>query len=157
QVQRPAQPDAAAQQQADAQRQPLAGRLGVRAGVDDRADQDGAGQQEQGRQAVHLPRAEGQRPGGQGRRPVVEQDVQVGDVSQQRLTGGQHTHIAGTLTMQTGRTGAASLSHGTHGTYATYGTEGDRVERYFATCGRGVEPALAGELRALGASDVEPG
>src|SRR5437660_12525598 len=29
--------------------------------------------------------------------------------------------------------------------------------RYFATCGRGVEPILADELRALGAADVEPG
>src|SRR5262245_42887493 len=29
--------------------------------------------------------------------------------------------------------------------------------RYFATCGRGIEPVLAGELRALGACDVEPG
>jgi putative N6-adenine-specific DNA methylase len=27
----------------------------------------------------------------------------------------------------------------------------------FATCGRGIEPVLAGELRALGAADVEPG
>jgi putative N6-adenine-specific DNA methylase len=31
------------------------------------------------------------------------------------------------------------------------------VERYFATCGRGIEPVLAGELQALRASDVEPG
>jgi putative N6-adenine-specific DNA methylase len=31
------------------------------------------------------------------------------------------------------------------------------LERYFATCGRGVEPVLADELRALGASDVQPG
>jgi putative N6-adenine-specific DNA methylase len=30
-------------------------------------------------------------------------------------------------------------------------------ERYFATCGRGIEPVLADELRALGAADVEPG
>jgi len=30
-------------------------------------------------------------------------------------------------------------------------------ERYFATCGRGIEPVLAGELRGLGAADVEPG
>jgi putative N6-adenine-specific DNA methylase len=30
-------------------------------------------------------------------------------------------------------------------------------ERYFATCGRGVEPVLADELRALGAGGVEPG
>jgi putative N6-adenine-specific DNA methylase len=30
------------------------------------------------------------------------------------------------------------------------------TERYFATCGRGIEPVLAEELRALGASDVEP-
>jgi putative N6-adenine-specific DNA methylase len=30
-------------------------------------------------------------------------------------------------------------------------------ERYFATCGRGIEPVLADELRALGAGDVEPG
>jgi len=29
--------------------------------------------------------------------------------------------------------------------------------RYFATCGRGIEPVLAGELRDLGASDVEVG
>jgi putative N6-adenine-specific DNA methylase len=29
--------------------------------------------------------------------------------------------------------------------------------RYFATCGRGIEPVLAGELRALGAQDVQPG
>ena len=29
--------------------------------------------------------------------------------------------------------------------------------RYFATCGRGLEPVLADELRALRASDVEPG
>src|SRR5438270_6673707 len=29
--------------------------------------------------------------------------------------------------------------------------------RYFATCGRGVEPILADELRALGAADIEPG
>jgi putative N6-adenine-specific DNA methylase len=29
--------------------------------------------------------------------------------------------------------------------------------RFFATCGRGIEPVLAGELRALGAADVEPG
>ncbi len=28
---------------------------------------------------------------------------------------------------------------------------------YFATCGRGIEPVLADELRALGAADVEPG
>jgi putative N6-adenine-specific DNA methylase len=31
------------------------------------------------------------------------------------------------------------------------------LERYFATCGRGIEPVLADELRALGASDVRPG
>jgi putative N6-adenine-specific DNA methylase len=30
-------------------------------------------------------------------------------------------------------------------------------ERYFATCGRGIEPVLADELRALGAADVEAG
>jgi putative N6-adenine-specific DNA methylase len=30
-------------------------------------------------------------------------------------------------------------------------------ERYFATCGRGIEPALADELRELGAVQVEPG
>lgn len=30
------------------------------------------------------------------------------------------------------------------------------VRRYFATCARGVEPVLAGELRALGAVDVTP-
>jgi putative N6-adenine-specific DNA methylase len=29
--------------------------------------------------------------------------------------------------------------------------------RYFATCGRGIEPILADELRALGAADVSPG
>ena len=31
------------------------------------------------------------------------------------------------------------------------------TERYFATCGRGIEPVLAEELRALGAREVEPG
>jgi putative N6-adenine-specific DNA methylase len=31
------------------------------------------------------------------------------------------------------------------------------AERFFATCARGVEPVLADELRALGASDVAPG
>jgi putative N6-adenine-specific DNA methylase len=31
------------------------------------------------------------------------------------------------------------------------------LERYFATCGRGIEPMLAGELRALGAAEVAPG
>jgi putative N6-adenine-specific DNA methylase len=31
------------------------------------------------------------------------------------------------------------------------------VIRYFATCGRGIEPVLADELRALGARDVAPG
>lgn len=31
------------------------------------------------------------------------------------------------------------------------------LERFFATCGRGVEPALSGELCALGAADVEQG
>ncbi len=30
-------------------------------------------------------------------------------------------------------------------------------ERYFATCGRGIEPVLADELRALGAAQVETG
>ena len=30
-------------------------------------------------------------------------------------------------------------------------------ERFFATCGRGIETVLADELRALGAADVEPG
>ena len=30
-------------------------------------------------------------------------------------------------------------------------------ERYFATCGRGIEPVLAGELVSLGAAEVEPG
>ena len=30
-------------------------------------------------------------------------------------------------------------------------------ERFFATCGRGIETVLAEELRALGAADVEPG
>jgi putative N6-adenine-specific DNA methylase len=30
-------------------------------------------------------------------------------------------------------------------------------DRYFATCGRGIEPVLADELRALGAADVGPG
>src|SRR5581483_6563061 len=29
--------------------------------------------------------------------------------------------------------------------------------RYFATCARGIEAILAGELRELGAADVEPG
>ncbi len=31
------------------------------------------------------------------------------------------------------------------------------LTRYFATCGRGIEPVLADELRALGAADVAPG
>lgn len=31
------------------------------------------------------------------------------------------------------------------------------MTRYFATCARGLEPVLAGELTALGASDIEPG
>ena len=31
------------------------------------------------------------------------------------------------------------------------------TERFFATCARGLEVVLAGELRALGAADVEPG
>jgi putative N6-adenine-specific DNA methylase len=31
------------------------------------------------------------------------------------------------------------------------------MERFFATCGRGIEPILAGELRGLGAANVEPG
>jgi putative N6-adenine-specific DNA methylase len=31
------------------------------------------------------------------------------------------------------------------------------AETYFATCGRGIEPVLAGELHELGALDVEPG
>src|SRR5436190_9937359 len=31
------------------------------------------------------------------------------------------------------------------------------MERFFATCGRGIEPVLADELRALGAAEVEPG
>jgi putative N6-adenine-specific DNA methylase len=31
------------------------------------------------------------------------------------------------------------------------------TERFFATCGRGIEPLLADELRALGAAGVEPG
>jgi putative N6-adenine-specific DNA methylase len=31
------------------------------------------------------------------------------------------------------------------------------VSRFFATCGRGIEPVLADELRALGAGDVQPG
>jgi putative N6-adenine-specific DNA methylase len=31
------------------------------------------------------------------------------------------------------------------------------ASRYFATCGRGIEPVLAGELSALGAADVQPG
>ena len=30
-------------------------------------------------------------------------------------------------------------------------------QKYFATCARGIEPVLAGELRELGAVDVEPG
>ena len=32
-----------------------------------------------------------------------------------------------------------------------------RTMRFFATCGRGIEPVLADELRALGAADVAPG
>jgi putative N6-adenine-specific DNA methylase len=31
------------------------------------------------------------------------------------------------------------------------------LPRYFATCARGIEPILAGELRTLGATDTEPG
>ncbi len=31
------------------------------------------------------------------------------------------------------------------------------MDRYFATCGRGIEPVLADELRELGAADVRPG
>jgi putative N6-adenine-specific DNA methylase len=31
------------------------------------------------------------------------------------------------------------------------------LERFFATCGRGIEPILADELRALGAAEVAPG
>jgi putative N6-adenine-specific DNA methylase len=31
------------------------------------------------------------------------------------------------------------------------------AERYFTTCGRGIEPVLAEELRALGAAEIEPG
>lgn len=31
------------------------------------------------------------------------------------------------------------------------------LTRYFATCARGLEPVLAGELRDVGAADVEPG
>jgi len=31
------------------------------------------------------------------------------------------------------------------------------MTRYFATCARGLEPVLAGELTSLGASDIEPG
>src|SRR5437868_10483227 len=31
------------------------------------------------------------------------------------------------------------------------------VERFFATCGRGIEPVLADELRELGAAEVTPG
>jgi putative N6-adenine-specific DNA methylase len=31
------------------------------------------------------------------------------------------------------------------------------LSRYFATCARGLETVLAGELRALGAADIEPG
>jgi putative N6-adenine-specific DNA methylase len=31
------------------------------------------------------------------------------------------------------------------------------LHRYFATCGRGIEPILAGELRRLGADGIEPG
>jgi hypothetical protein len=30
-------------------------------------------------------------------------------------------------------------------------------QKYFATCGRGIEPILADEFRALGAADVVPG
>ncbi len=39
--------------------------------------------------------------------------------------------------------------------YRTAGTE--IVERFFATCGRGIEPVLADELRALAATEVTPG
>jgi putative N6-adenine-specific DNA methylase len=31
------------------------------------------------------------------------------------------------------------------------------IQRYFATCGRGIEPVLAGELTELGAADIQPG
>jgi len=31
------------------------------------------------------------------------------------------------------------------------------LERYFATCARGIEPVLAGELRELGAGNIEQG
>src|SRR3989440_3165672 len=31
------------------------------------------------------------------------------------------------------------------------------MSHYFATCARGIEPVLAGELQELGAADVEPG
>ena len=31
------------------------------------------------------------------------------------------------------------------------------LSRYFATCAKGIEPVLAGELRALAARDIEPG
>ena len=31
------------------------------------------------------------------------------------------------------------------------------LHKYFATCGRGIEHILAGELEAIGAADVEPG
>jgi putative N6-adenine-specific DNA methylase len=36
-------------------------------------------------------------------------------------------------------------------------TSGRLVERYFATCGRGIEPVLVDELRDLGAAEVSPG
>jgi putative N6-adenine-specific DNA methylase len=35
--------------------------------------------------------------------------------------------------------------------------EGDEVERYFATCARGLEPTLAGELAAIGAAEITEG
>jgi putative N6-adenine-specific DNA methylase len=37
------------------------------------------------------------------------------------------------------------------------GKRSDFMQHFFATCARGLEPVLSGELRALGALDVEPG
>src|SRR5579871_4206060 len=68
--------------------------------------------------------------------------------------------------------GAAKAWHATHPIFlkafgyrlriaAGDGSNRNRVpmslQRYFATCARGIEPILADELRTLGASAVEPG
>jgi putative N6-adenine-specific DNA methylase len=53
-------------------------------------------------------------------------------------------------------TDPGSKSIGVGRSAATRG-RGVSRERYFATCGRGIEPVLADELRALDAGDVEPG